>query len=157
MTIFNAAEGGSVDLIIQFFNEDQQGFWKNAGELLRIAAEHGQIDVVSLLIQQKVDPNGYRVEGPSPLSLAASAGRRSICKILLDAGARRQNGVDRDNKSASQCAFEKGFYLLSHLIESVDPSSWPPMVRLRNASRFAFAVVSMRCPVLPCTAAFHGE
>lgn len=59
---------------------------------LALAAQHGHVDIVRLLLDAGEDPNRYNPEGnhahSTPLHQAVAAGRESVVRLLVERGAR---------------------------------------------------------------------
>ena len=61
--------------------------WKWKMTPLHMAALHGHLDVVKILLDVGTEPNMADVFGQTPLYLARHSGHKEVVKILLDGGA----------------------------------------------------------------------
>lgn len=89
--LFKAAQLGELDAIKSEFEDDpsllHQFSLYDRNSLLHVAAAHGQIDVVSWLLERSVNLDALNRHKQTPLMLAAMHGKISCVEKLLHAGA----------------------------------------------------------------------
>lgn len=86
MTLAGFAEGVQQVLKYPAVNPEQKGgpYGQTA---LAVAAEHGMIEILQLLLDRNANPNAKDLDGYSPLMLALSNGHLEAASLLLDHGA----------------------------------------------------------------------
>ena len=72
---------------------------KRSDSPLHIAAKHGQVDVVSFLLDMGMSPNGVNASGQTPLLLAVESGHASVVRKLME--------VDESTKATAALALAR--------------------------------------------------
>ena len=88
------------------------------------AAEAGNAEAVSMLLEQGIDANYQRaqIDMQTPLLAAAAGGHEEVVRLLLDAGANKNvRSANPDHRqTAEQVAAGKGFAKLAEMIAAHD-------------------------------------
>lgn len=104
---------GNVDIFKILLEAATQDTETNIGEhdelILFTAAEHGQAEIVKILLARKnVKINGRDMVRRTPFSRAAEKGHLDIMKMLLQAGEIDVDSRDRDNRTPLSFAADEG-------------------------------------------------
>ncbi|OWM89299.1 putative E3 ubiquitin-protein ligase XBAT31 [Punica granatum] len=104
-----ALVGGDTALLHQTTPYDRQS-------LLHVAAANGQIEILSMLLDQSLNPDLLNRNKQTPLMLAAMHGKISCVKKLLDAGA---NVLKFDSLNGRTCLHYAAYYGHSDCLKAI--------------------------------------
>uniref|UniRef100_A0A5S6Q9W7 ANK_REP_REGION domain-containing protein n=1 Tax=Trichuris muris TaxID=70415 RepID=A0A5S6Q9W7_TRIMR len=94
---------------------------------IMLAASHGKIDAVTMLIENGADVNMQDEDGSTALMCAAEHGHKEIVRLLLDLPQIEASMVDKEGSTALAIAVENGYKDIGLLIYAHlnhDHSSW---------------------------------
>ncbi|CAI7628498.1 unnamed protein product [Penicillium palitans] len=119
---------GNVDIFKILLEAATQGTETNIGEhdelILFTAAEHGQAEIVKILLARKnVEIDGRDMVRRTPFSRAAEKGHLDIMKMLLQAGEIDVDSRDRDNRTPLSFAADEGEEEVARLLLSFNAVS----------------------------------
>ena len=99
-----------------------------ASVLLHLAACHGHLEVVRLLVEAKSDTEARNPAGFTPLHFAATKGHSGVVHLLLEAGA-DQDAVNKDGWSPLHAAAECGHRKVVRLLVDAGANKEPLAVK----------------------------
>lgn len=120
--LLSAAAAGHTDRLLQLLQigADPTCLDAHGRSCLHLAAENGWTATTQVLLQQPsarhLLHHADRVSGRTPLHAASSAGRQSVCEMLLNSGADPRK-LDGDGRSSMQVAQQAGNPALSAYLQ----------------------------------------
>lgn len=130
-----AMDNNKPDWVSRLFNIKAGGYWISE-KALRWAAKNNYADVVTLLLEKRVDINAVDDAGHTALILAAENGNKDIVELLI------KNGADpsaKHNEALLRAAERGHTEVIKLLLENgvaVDPASGNDFSALMRAAKF---------------------
>jgi diacylglycerol kinase (ATP) len=120
--LLSAAAAGATDRLLQLLQIGADPLCSDAHgrSCLHLAAENGWSSLTQVLLQQSYVRQLLNqpdcVTGRTPLHAASSAGRQSVCEMLLNAGADARK-LDADGRTSVQLAHQSGHPALAAYLQ----------------------------------------
>ncbi|KAK4777708.1 hypothetical protein SAY87_017895 [Trapa incisa] len=118
--LFSAVQYGEMETVKAILERDSSLLHKRTAydrqSLLHIASANGQIEILSMLLDQSLNPDLLNRKRLTPLMLAAMHGKISCVKKLLDAGA---NILKFDDHNGRTCLHYAAYYGHSHCLQAI--------------------------------------